>query len=183
MRRPAQEHVVAWIVPAVLILVALHQLHHATSNELSSWKGGGFGMFASLDSPSNRAVRLDLETDRGRIPAKIHGLDDHSEADETAFVNARALPDDRRMGHLAARVVEHRWHVVDGVARVDEARGAPGPGLVLVDEDGTELTVSGAEVRVYGIEYRRRGGVIEPRLLATYRFDEQYLGAGTGASP
>lgn len=43
---------------AVLIVVALTQMVLARTADLSPWKGGGFGMFASVDGVPFRWVRL-----------------------------------------------------------------------------------------------------------------------------
>ena len=54
-------------VPAAAILVAICQMSMALGGTLTPWKGGGFGMFASLDTPPNRKIvvwardRNDLE--------------------------------------------------------------------------------------------------------------------------
>lgn len=46
------------VVPLILVVVAVAQISTATCGTLSSWKGGGFGMFASLDGPANRSLFL-----------------------------------------------------------------------------------------------------------------------------
>ena len=44
-----------WFLPsALLILVAVNQVWLAYSEDLSPWKGGGFGMFASTDTSGAR---------------------------------------------------------------------------------------------------------------------------------
>ena len=40
------------IPPAVLVLVALGQVHLTRSQDLTPWKGGGFGMFSTSDGDS-----------------------------------------------------------------------------------------------------------------------------------
>lgn len=51
---------VGLLAPAMLITVAAGQLYAATQHTLSPWKGGGFGMFSTVDSPGNRFVRCVL---------------------------------------------------------------------------------------------------------------------------
>lgn len=51
----------AAVVPAaVLLLVAAVQMVRANRTNQSPWKGGGFGMFSSIDSPGERFVRIKL---------------------------------------------------------------------------------------------------------------------------
>lgn len=53
-------------IPAVAVTIATRQAYLNTYYGLSTWKGGGMGMFASADSGSNRFVRVYLETPDGR---------------------------------------------------------------------------------------------------------------------
>jgi hypothetical protein len=48
------------IPPALLVIVALHQIYLAKNYQLSPWKGGGFGMFSSTDLGPARYVRIFL---------------------------------------------------------------------------------------------------------------------------
>ena len=45
-----------WAAPLLLIVMALRQLILAQTMGLSPWKGGGFGMFASLDKSQSRLL-------------------------------------------------------------------------------------------------------------------------------
>ncbi len=52
---------VAAVIPVVLLsLVALNQIRLAHSSDMTAWKGGGFGMFSTLDRPRARQVRVHL---------------------------------------------------------------------------------------------------------------------------
>ena len=58
-------------IPALLMLgVALVQVQLVRTAQLCPWKGGGFGMFASLDVGPNRRVRAYLVTDGLETSAK-----------------------------------------------------------------------------------------------------------------
>lgn len=61
----------AWITPAVLCAVAVMQFVYARFATLSPWKGGGFGMFSTVDSPGARFLRIRLVTDQGEIPIQV----------------------------------------------------------------------------------------------------------------
>lgn len=47
-----------WLIPAILITVALQQIRLATTKNLSPWRGGGFGMFSTIDQKSTRYIKL-----------------------------------------------------------------------------------------------------------------------------
>lgn len=42
------------------VVVAV-QIYHQTHSNLSPWKVGGMGMFASIDSPADRAISIELQ--------------------------------------------------------------------------------------------------------------------------
>jgi hypothetical protein len=56
-----------WLVPSILVGVALLQLTLAHTANLSPWKGGGFGMFAAVDSPSMRTVAAEGLDAQGEV--------------------------------------------------------------------------------------------------------------------
>lgn len=47
-----------WFVPILLMVVALRQITLVSTIDLTPWKGGGFGMFSSIDRPSNRVIEV-----------------------------------------------------------------------------------------------------------------------------
>lgn len=54
------------LAPTILLcVIAARQFWLATTGTLSPWKGGGFGMFATNDSPGNRFVRMTGLTSEG----------------------------------------------------------------------------------------------------------------------
>jgi hypothetical protein len=48
------------IIPAIMVLVAVRQLYLQKTEDLSVWKGGGMGMFASADSLMTRFAKVYL---------------------------------------------------------------------------------------------------------------------------
>ena len=46
-----------WLPSALLVLVALIQITLTRTVDLDPWKGGGFGMFATVDGISSRQLR------------------------------------------------------------------------------------------------------------------------------
>ena len=49
-----------WGAPLLLCSIASLQIFLATTKSLSPWKGGGFGMFSTVDSPDARFLRIYL---------------------------------------------------------------------------------------------------------------------------
>jgi hypothetical protein len=63
--------VAPWMAPGLLCGIALAQLLFAHFSSLSPWKGGGFGMFSTVDSPGARFLRIYLVTPQGNLPVTI----------------------------------------------------------------------------------------------------------------
>jgi len=48
-------------LPAIILLiVASYQIYLVKTSRLSPWKGGGFGMFSTINSPGMRSVSVDV---------------------------------------------------------------------------------------------------------------------------
>lgn len=151
------------VVPLLLVFVASTQVLVANTTTLTPWRGGGFGMFATVDAHSHRIVRVESELDRGE-PVPLDVLSFRRVASvERAFVSARAWPTDRRLDRLAAALTEVPAVLDDGVIRPVAA--APSAGSVdptTVDLGGGVLTIS-----VAGIEFDPGSGQVVPVSLAS----------------
>ena len=94
-----------WLAPSVLFGVALIQLTLAFSRDLSPWKGGGFGMFASVDAPSMRELDCTAVTENGktiRIDALLLWDEDREDSQ-------RAMPHQTALFHLAQRLLDSEF--------------------------------------------------------------------------
>lgn len=58
-------HMERWLAPGILVGIALLQLGLSHFGTLTPWKGGGFGMFASVDSLGMRVVSCEGVTHSG----------------------------------------------------------------------------------------------------------------------
>lgn len=99
--------------PAFLLaVVAVVQIGLARTADLTPWKGGGFGMFATLDHNAYRRVDVVMEgTERSEaleIPPSL----------ETAAARAAAFPAGWMLRSLAERVVQRERRYQRSVSRV-----------------------------------------------------------------
>jgi hypothetical protein len=73
--RTVIERFAALAAPALLCIVAARQQYLVRTERLTPWKGGGFGMFATVESGSTRVVRASLERREGdrvlSLPVKL----------------------------------------------------------------------------------------------------------------
>lgn len=176
-RRRLVDILIIMLVPLVLSGVALHQIHLATTGDLTPWKGGGFGMFSSPDRASHRAMRGSFEGEFGEVPVDMQSLIRRTEgADHKTFVNARALPDPRRMDPMADVVRAAEWRIRDDVAIFSRWRddASAGDGPIVWVRDGDERHAARLDrftIEVWGPRYSIDEKVIEPRLIAAHHYE------------
>lgn len=85
----------------VLCVVAAVQVVRVQWFDQSPWKGGGFGMFASMDAPDARFAQAYLLTADGEVPAVLPRLDE-------TFA-ARTAPTADNLDELAAHLATCTW--------------------------------------------------------------------------
>jgi hypothetical protein len=120
----------AAVAPLVLLVVLVTHVSARWSADLTPWKGGGFGMFSTVDSPASRAVRVELETDMGAllvaVPSDLEDL----------VTSAKAAPSTGRLVRLAEALAEQWWVVPDLASLADSTLPDD-----LADEDLRSLAV------------------------------------------
>ena len=124
MKPETVERCWATLPAALLVLVGIGQLRLAHTVGLSPWKGGGFGMFASLDARPFRYVRIFVEaperSEELAVPPSLEAL----------AASAENLPGDHQLEQLAQGVVarEQRQQrpIANGRLEVWRVEFAPG---------------------------------------------------------
>lgn len=100
------------IPPVLLAVVAVTQIALSRTIALTPWKGGGFGMFSTLDHGAYRGVDIVVEApDRSEtleVPPSL----------EVAFARAAACPSDWLLRDLAEGVVARERRYQRPVSRV-----------------------------------------------------------------
>jgi hypothetical protein len=91
------------IAPLCLCLVAALHLTRVVWSNQTPWKGGGFGMFSTVDSESARFLRAYLVTSEGEIPLPI------PEALAKREAEVRAAPNQAALDEIAGRLADQRW--------------------------------------------------------------------------
>jgi len=100
------------VAPALLVLVASLQIVLATLADLSPWLGGGFGMFATIDSRSER--HLVLYVDSPGLTRQIRVPEDF----EDWATRVRVLPTRSRLRAFAKALLARERARIPGVTRV-----------------------------------------------------------------
>jgi hypothetical protein len=91
------------LAPGLLLVVAGLQMLLAGTASLSPWKGGGFGMFSTVDAPSARFLRVYLITGGHETPVL---LPDHL---RPLAAEIRTMPRAHRLKALARKVASGIW--------------------------------------------------------------------------
>lgn len=134
--------------PALALLVALVQIWGAGTHDLSRWKGGGFGMFSSLDAPQHRAVRL-----YGRVDGSWAAMKSGPVAAAERFA-ARTLPSDAAMADWARALLQQPWRMRADDTLVPAA--GRGPGAAEID---------GFRIQIWSPVYDREAGEMRLSLI------------------
>jgi hypothetical protein len=102
------------LTPLLLVIVALTQIVRAYTIDQSPWKGGGFGMFASVDSHGNRELRAYLVTSDYEIEIPVHYnfiIDEGGVMDDVSL--ARTVPTDANLQQIANQLSKFSWYLND----------------------------------------------------------------------
>ncbi len=93
-----------FIAPFVLASIAVTQLMFSYPRAtLSTWKGGGFGMFSTMDSQDDRFLRIYLVTEHEEVPARLP-TDEGARAEKLVVTGAESLAK-----ALARTLIDARW--------------------------------------------------------------------------
>jgi hypothetical protein len=101
-----------WLPAALLSVVAIAQVALALGGGLTPWKGGGFGMFATLDHGAYRGVDVVVDA-----PDRSEALE-VPESLETAVARVAAYPADWLLRALAEGVAAREKRHQRPVSRV-----------------------------------------------------------------
>jgi hypothetical protein len=119
-RRSALQLVARYGAPALLAAVALFQGYQTERHDLTPWRGGGFGMFSTVDVPTARFFRLYLATDEGEIPAPLPATL------AISFREVQTLPTEAGLRRLAGQLAAATWAVPD-LPRIELERVTEAP--------------------------------------------------------
>lgn len=110
-------------VPFVALVVVGHQIYFSRFRDLSTWKGGGMGMFAANDGPQSRHAKVFLfKPDGTRDP-----LNQFSETEADLVTRALEYPVRSTFLRAARAIAQENWTPMQQVAPVTvfDSRGEP----------------------------------------------------------
>jgi hypothetical protein len=162
MMRVLPRRVLVACIPSVLLcLVALHHAYRVSREGLTPWKGGGFGMFSTIDSQAERFVRLSVITAGGETLAAPIPSEYRRQVDR-----ARLLPWAPAVAALAADLLRQGW-----VRPGSPAPGEPSasPRLRLATRGalaaGEPVQAAALRIEIYTLSYDPTAHRVSTRLL------------------
>jgi hypothetical protein len=111
------------VAPVALLAVAINQLRLVDASMLTRWKGGGFGMFATVDSPGARFLRIHLLTEAEPIPVA------EPEPLRSDALEIQSIPTIDRAEALAAALARGTWvrlRMESAIAQYERLAGRTG---------------------------------------------------------
>lgn len=108
-----RNRILALCAPILLSVVAICQNILATTGDLTAWKGGGFGMFATVDSGTTRTLHSAIILRDGTVlEGSPYGFDDLN-AYEPQASRAKSFPDNKSLSSLATKAAHAYQMSVD----------------------------------------------------------------------
>lgn len=143
---------VGLIVPLLALIVFAIQLWFAETEALSRWKGGGFGMFSTLDGPGHRFTRVYARQDSTWLP--LHP----SWVGRNQRLAAKTLPDQENLSAWARTLANWRWTETDDGVLVRQQSEMNTP----------TAAFSTLRVEVWSLAYDRSSGELEAEPITQY---------------
>ncbi|MEM7394187.1 MAG: hypothetical protein AAF492_17755 [Verrucomicrobiota bacterium] len=117
-----KERVYPFVVPILLIVIALNQQFLAHVRQMTPWKGGGFGMFSSVDTRSARFLRCFVTIDGVERPVPLP----RRLSNQYSYI--RSLPTEARLTRLFEDFRKFEWY--EWMSREENEEPSPEPELV-----------------------------------------------------
>jgi hypothetical protein len=163
MGRVSPGRALTYSPPALLCVIACAQIYGALAGPLSPWKGGGFGMFSTVDSPDARFLRIYLINGSEEIPVLVpDGL--KTLARKTQTIPSRAL-----LSELAGRMARGTWEPYRLTHPVQSFQAAQAKEDAAATDTLVGLTNSPPPADYYGLRLLPEAGKCSPdgRLIFT----------------
>jgi hypothetical protein len=158
-------------VPVLLCLVALTQIYFSHTQNLTPWKGGGFGMFASIDRMERRVIQITAVTEQKKFVINPEMII----ANQNEYSRFQSMPSRKKLQEIHEIVQEKKW-VVDSTNVMPELYHETlyemGYGIYPLRPVSAESEVmpviKNVRVAVKTMRFHKENKVIEIRDLMSY---------------
>lgn len=173
MRRYSPDQLLVWFLSSVLLVgVAGWHSYQVETKGLTPWEGGGFGMFSTVDKREARFVRCYLITPEQEVLVRTPPHLD------TYVDRLRAMPTQKRAGHLAQFMAQSTWVASEDVPENVSADHTVPPGRYRYLSPSDTSSRARATVEAVRVEVWQYQFVSQP-----YRLEAHPLFAVTREAP
>jgi hypothetical protein len=165
---PASNGHLAWLPVGLLVVIAVTHAYRVEVLDLTPWKGGGFGMFSTLDGRDNRRLIVSLVRRHGD-ETKLVGVELPTRGGLRQLAEkAQAMPTDERVRALADEIGKQPWRVAN-----TPAPDGPNQARLVLDrakqKKFSPVPFDAVEVSVWKLHFEHRGDRVSatPELLRT----------------
>jgi len=166
------------LVPAVMIFIAVRAVYLAENYNLSTWKGGGMGMFAAADNTYTRYSQVFIEAPDGQRYPIIRLTPEQRKLLDAALLypirkNFIPVANDIRATQWAAHGSPEKVRVLDAKGNLIKERPERYQMLIPVTRrpEG-QKTDFAIVLKTYQLHYDVNEITLSSRKLNTYRFEE-----------
>lgn len=162
-----KDNFLKFLMPVLLITVAIVQIYNVYANDLTPWKGGGFGMFAFTDRMEHRKVEIDLYYSGEKFKVDFRNLTPNSR--ERNFIHT--MPTSERVKKLHTKDSSkcfklHDEHTMEVQLTSEECEPQYSEGTILKDLKEAAFKPDSAVVNVNRIKFDTNSGrVTHERII------------------
>lgn len=155
------------LIPAIILtLVGLNQAYAHATNQLSAWKGGGFGMFSGVDRDYYRVFRAQTTDQAGnKVNLDMDSVDKALESGfnidfQQLYENVRSHPTDDHLQQLVNVMSQATWTMSEDGRSAEVTRW----------NDGGRGTFATAkfDIQLYAITYDKSTNMVEPERIKSF---------------
>lgn len=117
----------SYLAPALLLCIASIQFFYCVRYDMSPWKGGGFGMFSTIDSPGSRIIRVYANVNNQYVPIS------EPSRYKSILQRVKTLPTSSNISILLDSLKNNQWTYYQ--------LSPPGLNEITTDVDSTDYSV------------------------------------------
>jgi len=151
-----------WLIPAILVVVAMIHMRQWTYQHRSSWgTGAGFGMFATVDYHASRFFRCHGTTEQGDLRIEILRIEMPEEIGKESGLIARVIPSTNNLQDVTKQLSRQTWfvHTEDAGDSYLSTRQSK--------TDAAPIAVNQIDLEIWGLNFKPKA-----KQLASFKINE-----------
>lgn len=155
------------VVPTLLVTVFCIQFYLVHNHNLTQWKGGGFGMFSTIDAPSERSLKIQLNTDHGPVSVNKYSIRELSVRDITKI---EAIPSINKLEDIFQIIKSKTWSC-NSFADNGEKQRCRTAKIYDPEEESIPLQIESVTIGVERLTYDGRANKAGTEIILIHTLD------------